>query len=419
MDIQLARLCKFIAGEDPCLKFVNQDLTFLQPSVIPPISGNPAQNDNSPAQTSPITSFAAVNLPTHVTKPKNSTPPTQTVEPVLGFTPAEICRAEKELKLTVEQLLGLSSCKGYVQTPLQMLNGIYVNQPSQFLPLAQEVKKLAATLKKEQDASQWAGIPPEKLLQDSFIEQLNAIQALGQLTLLHAAREHLPQDIVEILELLGKADNIPFNQLYNLVQDCADHYYTKVIKTLTHLLKHNFTDRQTILVNVARALKFLESYGDRQAKLWKVLTKYNKLPDHFHDLQTTLQTEFALLNKSTSKNIDQFQEAINLQQMYTSSLCSHISTMYAKLAQLERQIQTHCLYPHFKTDSVQINAPEYDLDIDGQIDTLPDLQSHAENNQEEPTPATGDSEDLELSQDTNRTNFEPKSVQNPAEYSPH
>ena len=158
--------------------------------------------------------------------------------------------------------------------------------------MPQEAKKLAKALKKEQDASQWAGIPPEKLLQ---YEQLNSIQALEQLAPLHAAREHLPNDIVEILELLGKADNIPFNQLYNLVQDCANHYYAKVIKTLIDLLKCNFTDRQTVLVNTARTLKFLESYRDRQAKLWKVLTKYDKLPDHFHDLQITLQTEFALL----------------------------------------------------------------------------------------------------------------------------
>ena len=138
--------------------------------------------------------------------------------------------------------------------------------------MVQEPKKSAEALKKEQDASQWAGIPPEKLLQDSFIKQLNSIQALEQLALLHTAREHLPKDIVEILELLGKADNIPFNQLYNLVQDCANHYCTKEIKTLTDLLKHNFTDRQTVLVNTVRALKFLESYRDRQAKLWKVLT---------------------------------------------------------------------------------------------------------------------------------------------------
>ena len=120
-------MAEFIAGKDRCLKLVNQDLTFLQPSVISPISGNPVQNDNSPAQTSPVTSLTAVNLPTHVTKPKNSTPPTQTVEPVLGFTPVEICRAEKEPKLTVKQLLGLSSYKGYVQTPFQTLDGTYVN----------------------------------------------------------------------------------------------------------------------------------------------------------------------------------------------------------------------------------------------------------------------------------------------------
>ena len=133
-DIQFTRSCtplvvihdqtlaEFIAGKDRCLKFINQDLTFLQPSVILSTSRNTVQNNNSPAQTSQldsqVTSLTAVNLPTHATKPKNSTP-TQTVEPVLGFTPAEICRAEKEPKLTVKQLLGLPSCKGYVQTPLQ------------------------------------------------------------------------------------------------------------------------------------------------------------------------------------------------------------------------------------------------------------------------------------------------------------
>ena len=46
------------------------------------------------------------------------------------------------------------------------------------------------------------------------MEQLDALQSLDQLA------PHL-----------GKADNIPFNQLYNLAEDCADRYYTKVIKT--------------------------------------------------------------------------------------------------------------------------------------------------------------------------------------------
>ena len=134
-------------------------------------------------------------------------------------------------------------------------------QPKRFLPLAQEVKKLAEQICKEETASQWAGLPPEKLLQESFIEQLDALQALDQLAPLTATKEHLPGDIIDILEHLGKADNIPFNQLYSLVEDCAGRYYTKVIRTLTCLMKNSFHDRQLILVNTARALKFLESYA--------------------------------------------------------------------------------------------------------------------------------------------------------------
>ena len=129
-------------------------------------------------------------------------------------------------------------------------------------------------------------------------------------------KEHLPTYIINILELLGKADNIPFNQLYNLAEDCADRYYTKVIKTLTHLLKNSFHDRQLVLVNSARAIKCLELYAARQARLWKVLSKYDRLPDHFHDLKTTLQTKFNLLKKATSKIFENLQEAIQSQQEY-------------------------------------------------------------------------------------------------------
>ena len=148
---------------------------------------------------------------------------------------------QAEPKLTVQQLLEIESCKDYVKTPLQTLDGIYVNQPKRFLPLAKEAKKLVEEFRKEEIASQWAGIPHEKLLQESFVEQLNSLQSLDQLSPLTAAKEHLPKDIINILELLGKADNIPFNHLYNLAEDCVDRYYTKVIKT--HLLKNSFHDR--------------------------------------------------------------------------------------------------------------------------------------------------------------------------------
>ena len=99
------------------------------------------------------------------------------------------------------------------------------------------------------------------------MEQLNSLQSLDQLAPLTAAKEHLPKDIINILEVLGKSGNIPFNQLYNLAEDCVDRYYTKVIKTHTHLLKNTFHDRQLVLVNSPQALKFLQSYTARQAKL--------------------------------------------------------------------------------------------------------------------------------------------------------
>ena len=137
----------------------------------------------------------------------------------------------------------------YIKTPIQTLDGICVNQPKRFLPLAKEANKLAEEIRKGQVASQWAGIPHEKLLQESFVEQLNSFQILDQLAPLKAANEHLPKDVINFLEHLGKADNIPFNQLYNLVEDCADRYYSKVIKTLTKILKSRFHDRQLILIN--------------------------------------------------------------------------------------------------------------------------------------------------------------------------
>ena len=156
-------------------------------------------------------------------------------------------------------------------------------------------------------------------------------------------KEHLPGDIIDILSHLGKVDNIPFNQLYRLAEDCADRYYTKVIQTLTCLIGNSFHDRQLVLVNMARALKFLESYGSRQTKLWKVLLKYHNIPDHFHDLKTTVQAEFELLKTATSKNVQNLQETVQAQQAYNMILSGHIVAVHTKLEHLDKQIQIHCI----------------------------------------------------------------------------
>ena len=143
----------------------------------------------------------------------------------------EQSRREEDQDLTLDELLGLIPCEQHNTTPLQTLDEQYVHQPSQFLPLAQEAKKLAKKLKEEEEASQWSGIPIKKLLNDSFTEQLNYIQALQQIAPLHSAREHLPQDIIRILERLGKAETTPFDKLYYFAENCADCYYTKVMLT--------------------------------------------------------------------------------------------------------------------------------------------------------------------------------------------
>ena len=238
---------EFVEGEERCLKFISQDLTFLQSSSIPSTFSNISNTDGASAkirESHTQTALLSIQLPTRIPQENSKSPPTQMVEPVLGFTPAEIRRAQAKPKLTIEQLLEIESCQEYVKTPFQTLDGIYIHQPKRFLLLAKEAKKLTEAFKKEQVTSQWAGIPHKKLLQESFVEQLNSLQTLEQLAPLKAAKEHLPRDIINILELLGKADNIPFNQLYSLAEDCADRYYTKVINTLTQLLKRRFNDRQ-------------------------------------------------------------------------------------------------------------------------------------------------------------------------------
>ena len=147
---------------------------------------------------------------------------TQSVQPALGFTLAEVCHAEENPTLMVPQLLESKLCREYTETPLKTLDGLYVTQPKRFLPLAQEALKLAKELRKQEIASQWTGLPPEKLLQESFLDQLDALQALNQLAPLTAAKEHLPGNIINILSCLGKVDNIPFDQLYRITEDCAD-----------------------------------------------------------------------------------------------------------------------------------------------------------------------------------------------------
>ena len=167
------------------------------------------------------------------------------VMPLLGITPCESTQLQNpNTQEDVKEILGTRALQRYIDTPIQTLDGIIVNQPKHFLPLAQEAQKIAEEIRIKKINEQWAGIPREQLRNQSFNDQLNSIQILKQLAPLQLTKDHLPGDIIDILERLGKANNIPHNQLYYITENCADHYYSKVIETFVLLLKSISTSRR-------------------------------------------------------------------------------------------------------------------------------------------------------------------------------
>ena len=293
------------------------------------------------------------------------------VMPLLGTTPSENTQLQhRNTPEDISDILGTRAYQRYVDTPLHTLDGIIVNQPKHFLPLAKEAKRIAEEIRIEKINEQWAGIPHEQLFNQSFNDQLNSIQILEQLAPLQLVKEHLPGDIVDILERLGKADNIPFNQLYYIAKNCMDHYYSKVIDTFVALLKCQSVDQQLLLVNTARSLKFLEDYADRQALIWKIFQRHQMISDdiqdlHFHidDFKSNIKKEFPFLKEATCKNVENFQSSLNLQQTYSAALCSHVNNIYNKLVETQQQLPHSNL--HMNTgDVIQIEVPDFDPDID-------------------------------------------------------
>ena len=185
----------------------------------------------------------------------------------------------------------------------------------------------------------------------------------------------MPGYIIDILKRLSKADNIPHNQLYYIVENCADRYYSKVIETFLALLKWQFADRQLLLINTARSLKFLEEYTDRQVLIWQIFRKHQNIPDdisdlhlHIDDFKVNILKEFSFLKETTRLNVKNFQTSLNLQQTYSVALGSHINNLYHKISEIQQQLP----HPtqHMNTgDVIQIDAPDFNPDIDGRLPT--------------------------------------------------
>ena len=157
------QLQEFLDGKEHCHNFINQDLSFLQPSAIyhmtyaednQSIASDSSdqsvltviENDQSHEVDSTPTFTSTTALPEdlecidydHTPIQSVQPSPIQPVEPVIGLTEEEQRQREEDPNLTISKLLGLSPREGHITTPLQMLDSQYMNQPSHFLPLAQE-----------------------------------------------------------------------------------------------------------------------------------------------------------------------------------------------------------------------------------------------------------------------------------------
>ena len=78
---------------------------------------------------------------------------------LLGTTPSENTKIHhRNTPEDISDILGTRVYKRYVDTPLQTLDGIIMNQPKCFLPLTEEAKRIAKEIIIEKINEQWAGI---------------------------------------------------------------------------------------------------------------------------------------------------------------------------------------------------------------------------------------------------------------------
>ena len=69
-----------------------------------------------------------------------------------------------------------------------------------------------------------------------------------------------------------------------------------------------------------------------------------------------MKSQFHFLQEAISRNVENLQQAITVQQTYTASLCTYINNIVPKITKLEEAI--HKLNQKFTTEkgTIQINA---------------------------------------------------------------
>ena len=91
------------------------------------------------------------------------------------------------------------------------------------------------------------------------------------------------------------------------------------------------------------------------------MEKYHLVPDNLENLQS----QFSFLKEATSRNEENLQQAITVQQTYTVNLCTYIINILPRITKLKDAILRLEQKLTTEQDTVQINAPDFDPDIDG------------------------------------------------------
>ena len=193
---QVARLCRQLYAPMQKSTRNNQELNQRPIQTAPPMDEYTTGfqirltlvlNDYSPLLAPLTTEESTLKVVSQPPKPtgdkaSDSETPVSQVIPLFGTTPQENCQLQhKNTPEDISDILGTYVYQGYVETPIQTLDGIVINQPKRFLPLVEEAKCLAKEIRIKKLNKQWSGIPHEQLLNQSFTDQLNSIQILEQL----------------------------------------------------------------------------------------------------------------------------------------------------------------------------------------------------------------------------------------------
>ena len=95
------------------------------------------------------------------------------VTPLLGITPRESTQLQStNTQEDVKEILGTRAFQRYVDTPIQTLDGIVVNQPKRFLPLTQEARKIAEEIRIEKLMSSGLGYHKNNFLTSPLMTNL-------------------------------------------------------------------------------------------------------------------------------------------------------------------------------------------------------------------------------------------------------